>query len=368
MAVRAAVYSATSGPITVAEVPEPSCPPGGAVLAVRATGICRSDWHAWRGHEAVALPHIGGHEYAGEIVTVSPGMTRFAAGDRVTVPFVCGCGRCDYCASGDAQVCPDQLQPGFDLAGSFAEYVAVPAAEANLVRLPDSVEFTEAAALGCRFATAFRAVVAHGRPQPGQWVAVHGCGGVGLSAVMIAVALGARVVAVDISAAALARASALGAEVTIDSTLLGADATTASGTPAQDSSYPAADPMTIGAAVTEATGGGCHVSLDALGAASCAVASMYCLRRRGRHVQVGLLHGAEVHPALPMDRVIGWELEIAGSHGMSARDYPAMLDLVVAGALRPAELVTRAIGLDGIGPALAAMDTPGSDGITVAVP
>lgn len=158
------MYASTSGPISVQHVPHPVCPPGGAVLAVRATGICRPDWHAWHGREDVALPHIGGHEYAG------------------------------------------------------------------------------------------------------------------------------------------------------------------------------------------------------------AIASVRSLRRRGRHVQVGLLHGADATPPLSMDRVIGWELELLGSHGMSARDYPAMLDMVISGRLRPDELITRKIGLDGIGDALSAMDAAGSDGITVAIP
>lgn len=344
---RAAVYSSIAGPIEVRDVPRPSCPADGVVLHVEATGICRSDWHAWHGREAVALPHVGGHEYAGTIAEVGIAVTGLAVGDRVTVPFVCGCGVCELCVAGDAQVCPDQRQPGFDLPGSFAEYVAVPAAGANVVALPDPVGFTEAAALGCRFATAFRAVVRHGRVAPGQWVAVHGCGGVGLSAVMIAVALGARVIATDVSGQALARAAALGAETTIDAT--------------------AGDPASVGDAVRRATGGA-HVAVDALGSAATAVASVSSLRRRGRHIQVGLLHGTNVHPPLPMDRVIGWELEIIGSHGMSARDYPAMLDMVVGGRLQPAKLVTRTIGLDGIGAALAAMDEPGSDGITVAVP
>lgn len=362
---KAARYDVTSGPISVVDVPDPVCPPGGAVLAVRATGICRSDWHAWHGHEVVALPHIGGHEYAGEIVALSPGMTGFAIGDRVAVPFVCGCGRCEFCAAGDAQVCPNQVQPGFDMAGSFAEFVAVPAAQANLVHLPESIGFAEAAAMGCRFATAFRAVVAHGRPDPGQWVAVHGCGGVGLSAVMIAVALGARVVAVDVSDTALARATALGAEVVINAAQVAGDAP-GEGVDPRVTSYLRAE--AIGAAVTEATGGGAQVSLDALGAAECAAASMFSLRRRGRHVQVGLLHGDEAHAALPLPRTIGWELEFLGSHGMSAVDYPAMFEMVTSGRLDPAALITRRIGLDGIGDALAAMDLPGSGGITVAIP
>lgn len=351
---RAAVYDVTSGPVAVREVPDPQPGPGEVVLAVRATGICRSDWHAWHGRESVVLPHIGGHEYAGEVVAVGAAVTSFTVGDRVTAPFVCGCGRCEFCRAGDAQVCPHQVQPGFDLPGSFADYVVVPAAEANLVRLPESVGFGEAAAMGCRFGTAYRAVAAHGRPRPGQWVAVHGCGGVGLSAIMVARALGARVVAVDVAPSARARAEQLGADVIIATEPAGGEIDKVA--------------AAIGAAVVDATGGGAHVSLDAIGSASAATASMYSLRRRGRHVQVGLLHGAEVHPPLPIDRLIGWELEVLGSHGMPARDYPAMLDMVVAGTLRPADLITRTTDWAGIGPALAAMDQPGSDGITVAVP
>jgi alcohol dehydrogenase len=343
---RAAVYSAIAGPLSVLPVPEPQCPADGVVIRVRATGICRSDWHAWRGHDPVPLPHVGGHEYAGVVSEVGQGVTRFAVGDRVTVPFVCGCGVCEYCRSGNAQVCPNQTQPGFTGPGSFAEYVAVPGADVNLVALPEQVGFTAAAALGCRFATAFRAVTGHGRVQPGQWVAVYGCGGVGLSAVMIARALGARVVAVDVSAAALAAATDLGAEATVD----------------------ASEGVDAAATVRELTGGGAHVSLDALGSPATAAASIRSLRRHGRHVQVGLLLGDDAHPALPIARVIAWELELYGSHGMAAADYPALLDMVVSGALQPGRLVGRTIGLDGIGAALAAMDAIGEPGITVAIP
>ncbi len=180
-----------------------------------ATGVCRSDWHAWKGHDPVVLPHIGGHEFAGVVVAAGSGVTGWRAGDRVTVPFACGCGSCEHCLAGDAQVCPRQTQPGFTGPGSFAELVAVHAADANLVALPADVDFVTAACLGCRFATAFRAVTAHGRVRPGDWLAVHGCGGVGLSAVMIGAALGARVLAVDVSAAALARARELGAEAAV---------------------------------------------------------------------------------------------------------------------------------------------------------
>jgi alcohol dehydrogenase len=327
----------------VVDVPEPECPADGVVIEIRASGLCRSDWHAWRGHEQVALPHIPGHEWAGVVCAVGEAVRAWSVGDRVTVPFVLGCGLCEHCRAGAAQVCPDQRQPGFTGPGSFAEKLAVERADFNLVALPDDLDYITAASLGCRFATAFRALTAHGDVRPGQWVAVFGCGGVGLSAVMIATALGARVVAVDVAPAALSRAAQLGAVEVIDA---GSQADAA-------------------AAVVDVTGGGAHVSMDAIGSAATALASVGSLRRRGRHLQVGLLHGAAARLALPMDRAIAEELVIHGSHGMAAHDYPAMLDLVLSGALRPALLIGSVIGLDEAPTALTAMDVPGSDGITV---
>ena len=338
---KAVVYSGYGATPVLTQVADPACPADGVVIAVGATGVCRSDWHAWKGHDPVTLPHIGGHEFAGVVVTAGPEVSRWRAGNRVTVPFACGCGRCEHCLAGDAQVCPRQTQPGFTGPGSFAELVAVHAADANLVALPADLDFVTAACLGCRFATAFRAVTAHGRVRPGDWLAVHGCGGVGLSAVMIGAALGARVLAVDVSAAARARARELGAEAAVE-----------------------ADAEGVADAIATITGGGAHVSIDALGSPALAADSVRCLRRRGRHVQVGLLPGGPV--PLPMDLVIARELEIYGSHGMAARDYPGMLRMVADGTLRPGLLVGEVIALGQVGRALAAMDEPGSGaGMTV---
>jgi D-arabinose 1-dehydrogenase-like Zn-dependent alcohol dehydrogenase len=255
----------------------------------------------------------------------------------VTVPFVCACGTCEQCAAGHEQICDRQRQPGFTHWGSFAELVALDWADVNLVALPEAVDFVAAAGLGCRFATAYRAVVQVGRVQPGEWVAVHGCGGVGLSAVMIASALGARVVGLDVDDGALTAARAAGAEVAV----------------------------VAGADVRELTGGGAHVSIDAIGDESAVAASITGLRKRGRHVQVGLLPRA---PRLPMDLVIARELQLFGSHGMAARAYPELLALVESGALRPGDLVTREIGLDAAPAALAAMDEGGRAGVTVIRP
>ncbi|HET8616110.1 MAG TPA: zinc-dependent alcohol dehydrogenase family protein [Actinomycetales bacterium] len=341
---RALVFDAYGELPRVSDVPEPLPPPGGVVVRVGATGVCRSDWHAWQGHEPVPLPHVPGHELAGTVEVVGEGVTRWSVGDRVTVPFVCGCGVCEYCQAGEAQVCPHQSQPGFTGPGSMAELVALHAADTNLVRLPDDVDLVTAASLGCRFATAYRAVVGRARLVEDEWLAVHGCGGVGLSAVMIGVALGARVVAVDVSDAALALAAELGAEHVVD----------ARATP--DTS----------AAVKNAIGGGAHVSIDALGSPRTAAASVRSLRRRGRHVQVGLLLGDESTPPIPMDLVLAKELDLYGSHGMAARDYAGMLDLVARGVLQPRRLVGSVISLDEAGKALAAMSgPPASAGMTV---
>ena len=254
-------------PLSVEDVATPAPEPDGVVVEVRASGVCRSDWHAWMGHDpAITLPHVPGHELAGVVAAAGPEVREWRPGDRVTVPFCCGCGRCEPCRAGHTQICDRDFQPGFTAWGSFAGLVALPRADLNLVRLPDELGFVEAASLGCRFMTAFAAVTEHGRVRAGDWVAVHGCGGVGLSALMIATALGAAVVAVDVDDAALELARTLGAAHTVDAR-------------AGD----AAD------AVIELTGGGAHVSLDALGSAATCRGSIRSLRKRGRHVQVGLM-------------------------------------------------------------------------------
>ncbi|WP_225828670.1 zinc-dependent alcohol dehydrogenase family protein [Streptomyces naphthomycinicus] len=344
---RAVVFAEYGKPAEVREVPDPEPAEHGVVVRVRATGLCRSDWHGWMGHDPdITLPHVPGHELAGEVESVGARVTGWRPGDRVTVPFVCACGSCPSCAAGDQQVCERQTQPGFHHWGSFAEYVALDHADVNLVALPDDMTYATAAALGCRFATAFRAVVQQGRAAPGEWVAVHGCGGVGLSAVMIAAASGARVVAVDVSPRALDLARRFGAAHTVDATRV---------------------PDTA-EAVVELTAGGAHLSLDALGSPVTCAASVGSLRRRGRHVQIGLLPSADGTTPVPMARAIALELELLGSHGMAAHAYPGMLELVRSGVLRPDLLVTRTIPLDAAPAALAEMDAAPAAGVTVVDP
>lgn len=333
---RAAVYESFGGPVVVQSVPDPAPPAGGAVLRVGATGVCRSDWHGWQGHDPdVTLPHVPGHEIAGTVEAVGNGVERWRPGDRVTLPFVCACGECPQCQAGNQQICDRQTQPGFTHWGSYAEFVAVDYADGNLVKLPEDVDFDTAACLGCRFATAFRAVVDRGEVARGQWVAIHGCGGVGLSAVMIASALGASVVAVDIDRGALEIARDNGATEMVVAPATGS----------------------VVEAVRDLTNGGAHVSIDAAGSKETCVNSVACLRKRGKHVQVGLLAGADHRPPVPMELVIANELEIHGSHGMQAHRYEQMLGMIADGSLAPGRLLRSRIDLD-----LAAADFGSRDG------
>ncbi|WEH17840.1 zinc-dependent alcohol dehydrogenase family protein [Streptomyces sp. VNUA24] len=387
---RAVVFERFGEPAMVQNLATPTPTPHGVVVRVEATGLCRSDWHGWQGHDPdITLPHVPGHELAGIVEATGGAVTAWHPGDRVTVPFVCACGTCPTCAAGDQQVCERQTQPGFTHWGSFAQYVALDHADVNLVALPEELSYATAAALGCRFATAFRAVVAQGRVAPGEWVAVHGCGGVGLSAVMIAAAAGARVVAVDVSPQALDLARTFGATACVNASAATATpdpatpdpATPDPATPDPATPDPAApDPAAPGkaapgkaapdtaAAVRDLTGGGAHLSLDALGSPATCAASVNSLRRRGRHVQVGLLPSPEGTTPVPMARAVALELELLGSHGMAAHAYPRMLELVRAGVLRPDLLVTSTIPLDAAPAALAAMGTAPGGGVTVIDP
>ncbi len=339
------VMEQIAGPLDVREVDELAPPEGGVVVTVLATGLCRSDWHAWVGDDDIALPHVPGHEFAGLIAGVGAGVTKWAVGDRVTAPFVEGCGECEWCLSGNAQVCPAQQQPGFTHWGSFAEQVVIHAADSNLVAIPAGVGFEAAASLGCRFATAYRALTGRARLTAGEWATIVGAGGVGLSAIMIAKALGGRVVAIDRNPVALELARSLGA----DHVLL-------------------ADGSDVPARVHELTGGGSHVAVDAVGSEQTSADAILSLRRRGRHVQIGLLPPVDGHPRVPMARVIAWELDVFGSHGMAAADYPGMLALIESGALAPQSLIERVIGLEEAAELLPRFDTSNPAGMTMVDP
>ncbi|WP_218974776.1 zinc-binding dehydrogenase [Streptomyces sp. NP160] len=346
---RALQYAEPGGPLTLVDLPDPEPPVHGAVLAVEATGLCRSDVHAWAGHDpdvvvgahagpgGGAATHVPGHELAGRVVAVGAGVDASWLGRRATTPFVHACGSCPECAAGDGQVCRDQTQPGFTTQGSWADQVVVRHADVNLVEVPDDVDGGAAALLGCRFATAYRGLVQRAQLRPGERVLVVGCGGVGLSAVVVAAALGAEVVAADVDERALARAVELGASATVRTAGL--------------------SPAEVADAVRAAGGGaGPAVSVDAVGRPGALDACLLSLARRGRHVQIGLVAS---EPVVEVSRVVSHELALLGSHGMDARSYPELMALVTSGRLRPQDLVARWLPLEdaaGIEALVRAMD------------
>jgi alcohol dehydrogenase len=341
---RAVIYDEFAKLPTIEEVPDPNPEEHGVVLRVKATGLCRSDWHGWMGHDPdIKLPHVPGHEIAGVVEAVGKNVARWQIGDRVTLPFVCGCGDCPQCMSGNHQVCDNQFQPGFTHWGSFAEFVAVNYADINLVAVPTKIDYVTAASLGCRFVTSFRAIVAQGKVSAGQWVAIHGCGGVGLSAIMIANALGASVVAIDINDEKLELARSVGANATLN----------------------AKESKDVVESVRNITNGGAHVSIDALGSPVTCFNSIANLRKRGKHVQVGLMLADHNRPVVPMDKVIANELEIIGSHGIQAYNYSSLLEMINSGKLYPQKLIGKTISLDEAAEELSNMNNFAGTGITV---
>ena len=348
---RALTYDHPRAEPHVVDRPDPVAPAGGVVVHVEAAGLCRSDWHAWAGHDSdvSTFPHVPGHEFAGTVESVGDGVDPAWVGRRVTAPFVQACGRCPVCERGDGQVCPHQQQPGFTVPGAFAERVVVRAAATNLVPLPESVPARLAAGLGCRVATAYRAVVTRAHLGAGESVVVFGCGGVGLAAVQVAVSRGARVAAVDVDEGSRALARRLGAELVVDGALAETD---------------------LVSAVVDWSVGGASVSLDAFGSPGTCRAAILSLGRRGRHVQVGLLPAAAGVADVPMERVIGWELDVLGSHGMAAADYSHLLADVASDRLdlRAVLAPGEPVGLAEAGRLLTALGDAPSRGIVLVDP
>ena len=342
---KAAIFAEFNEPLEVRDVADPDCPPDGAIIKVEACGVCRSDWHAWKGADPdVGAPHVPGHEFAGVVAELGPDCRRFRIGDRVTAPFILACGTCPDCLGGDATVCSNQHVAGFSSWGAFAEKIAVPRADFNLVALPEALDFVHAAGMGCRVTTAFRGLVDRARLQPGEWLAVHGCGGVGLSAVMIGAAVGASILAVDVNDEALELARSFGATETLN----------VAGLPS------------VGEAVRDLTRGGAHVSVDALGITETFHNSIRGLRKLGRHIQIGMPLGRHAEPSIPLlELVYSRQIVIMGTRGIAASRFPALFALIASGRIDPSRLVTKRIPLEEAGSALAAMDSYSGAGITV---
>ncbi len=338
---KAAVLRQYNAPLSIEDVPDPTCPEDGVVLKVLACGVCRSDWHGWVGeHPRVKPGQIGGHEYCGEVVAAGP-RAMYAVGDCLIAPFILACGTCPQCRSGESNTCLDQRLPGFIEPGAFAEYVAVPR-DHNLARLPEDMSPTLAAALGCRVTTAWHALTGRAALRPGEWLAVHGTGGIGLAAMLLGRALGARVIVTDIVDEKLEHAHALGADYAINAT----DGESA-------------------LKIKDITGGGAHVSIEALGFPATVAASLACLRPLGRHVQVGMPVGHHAVQEVNLNAVYMGNLALYGTRGMPSHRYPSLLNLIEGGHVDLAPIVAREIGLSGTSRELAAFNGPTPPGVAV---
>lgn len=340
---RAALLTRYRAPLEIADLPDPDCPEDGVVLKVLACGVCRSDWHSWTGSDPdVVLPQIPGHEYCGVVEEVGARVSRWRRGDRVIAPFILACGQCPACASGNQTTCPTQVIPGFTHPGAFAERIAVPRADANLAALPGTMEPALAAALGCRVTTAWHGLTGRAALRAGEWCAIFGTGGVGLSTMLLARALGARTVVVDVVPEKLAHAKAHGADAIVNA---------AETDPAE--------------AIRAITGGGADVAIEALGIAETTVNALKSLRKLGRMVQIGMPAGKHTQMNLPMDAVYSGQLAIFGTRGMPAWRYPSLLNLIEAGQVDLTPLIARRVALSDASAELAAFDRPAPPGVAV---
>jgi D-arabinose 1-dehydrogenase-like Zn-dependent alcohol dehydrogenase len=320
---KALVMDAVGKPMAVKDFPQPECSTDGAIVRVQACGICRSDWHMWMGDWTWIgftshFPTVLGHEFAGVIEEVGKDVKKLKRGDRVVAPLSQACGTCEDCTSGHSNLCF-----GGSSAGGFGQFAKLGYADYNTVRLTEAIDFVEGASMGCRYVTAYHAIMDQARVKADESVVIYGCGGVGLSAAQIAASVGARVIAVDLDDRKLELAKRVGA----------CDVVNGKNT----------DPV---AAVKDLTHGGAHVSVDALGIAATCQNALMSLRKLGRHVQIGLTTQKEKgQVALPIDLIVLAELQIMGSSSIPTWRYPAMLEMVERGKLSPKQLVTNAIPL-----------------------
>lgn len=344
---RAAVFTDYGEPLEIRSVDPPKCDSAGVVVDTEACGICRSDWHGWMGDFAYEFTdgHIMGHEPAGTVVAVGDDVENVREGDHIAIPFNLGDGTCHLCRNGYSNICENRLALGFttEAQGAWAERVHVPFADHNAVQLPDGVSSVDMAGLGCRFMTAFHGLAHKADIGPGDWVAVHGCGGVGLSGVHIANALGGNVIAVDLFAEKLDLARDLGAVETVN----------------------ADDVDDVPGEIHAITDGGADVSVDALGIAETCRNAVHSLAKLGQHVQIGLTtseEGGEI--PLPTDLMVRKEIEFLGSLGMQPPRYDEIFRMIASGKLDPSGVISETVSLEDTSEQLSAM----TDYQTVGIP
>lgn len=324
---KAAVFRAADQPMHIEDVPTPVPGAGDILVRVAGCGVCHTDLH-YLDHGTPTFkppPIILGHEVSGTVAEAGPGVHAFAAGDRVLIPAVLSCGHCLQCRTGRENICEHSQMLGNHIDGGYAEFVAVPAKD--VVPMPADVPLVEGSIIADAVTTPYHAVVRRGKVTPGDWVAVFGCGGVGLSLVQVATAVGARVIAVDVKEAKLDAALRLGAAAIVN-----AGAT-----------------KKVDKEIRGLSGGGVQVAFEAVGKAATQEQALNSLATGARLVLVG--YSPEALP-LNSGRVMFRELEVVGSLGCRPVDYPRAIELVRQGKVRLLDLVTHRFPLERLGDAL----------------
>jgi 6-hydroxycyclohex-1-ene-1-carbonyl-CoA dehydrogenase len=320
---KAAVYHGNGSRLVIEDMPIPTLRDGEVLLRVAACGLCHTDLH-YLDHGVPTFrkpPIILGHEAAGVVDRIGPGVSGIAPGDRVLAPSVWACGRCRYCRAGRENLCADLVMPGNHVHGGFAEFLAVPAKE--LVRLPPELPLERACVIADAVSTPYHAVKQRGQVRAGDTVAVVGCGGVGLNVVQCAALAGATVIAVDLNDARLALAKRMGARHTINPTAT----------------------ERVDKHVRTLTDGGVDVAFEVVGNPKTIDLAFNLLRKGGRLVVIGFSH-----EAVPINaaKLMFYELELVGSLGCGGGLYPEIVALVASGRIDLEPIVSGTFPLDRI--------------------
>lgn len=305
---RAAVVRRFGEPLELTQVPIPAPGPGQVLIRMEATGVCHTDLHAAQGDWPVkpTLPFIPGHEGIGIIVETGAGVTGLARGDRVGIAWLHdACGHCEYCAGGWETLCADQHNSGYSVNGTFAEYAI--GAASHVLPLPRVADPMALAPILCAGVTTYKGLL-ETEARPGQWVAISGIGGLGHLAVQYAIAMGLRVVAIDVSADKLVLARELGAEVALD----GRD-------------------ENVTAEVHRATGGGAHGVLVTAVSPTAFSQALGMVRRRGTVALVGLPPGSF---AAPIFDIVLNRITVRGSIVGTRNDLREAMEFALRGKVR----------------------------------
>jgi len=340
MTMKAMVLHAFDAPLRLETLDPPQLTPDQVLVEVHACGLCHTDLKIRSGQvPTVTLPHVMGHEVAGKVVQLGDGVSGLKLDQRVVLYPYFDCGRCANCAEGAMSFCTHLTRIGFERFGGYAEYVAIPAA--NALALPDSVTFEQAAVLPDALSTPYRAVQAS-HIKASQRAVVIGIGGLGVHAVQFLKLHGASVIAVDINEACLDLAKRYGADDVVHSSQ---------------------EPV-VEALERRTAGQGVDVVLDMVGVRQTLEASVQCLKKRGRLVVVGYRYD-QGFTLLP-DQLVYKSLSIVGLIGSKKDDLLALIKLVEQRKVEP--VVTQSYPLEQVNQALETLARGDTLGRTVLKP